>query len=94
MSFDEWMRLDLRYVDGWNLRLDLDLILRTFRVVLAGRESSWGGMARVWTSCCSRGLATDVPRRPGAVGGADLSTSAYAVATVKTRAQVPKPRSP
>ena len=36
MSFDEWMRLDLRYVDDWNLRLDLDLILRTFGVVLAG----------------------------------------------------------
>ncbi|OLC79454.1 MAG: multidrug MFS transporter [Deltaproteobacteria bacterium 13_1_40CM_4_68_19] len=36
MSFDEWMRLDLRYVDDWNLRLDLELILRTFRVVLGG----------------------------------------------------------
>ncbi len=36
MSFDEWMRLDLRYVADWNLRLDLELILRTFRVVLGG----------------------------------------------------------
>ena len=35
-SFDEWMRLDLRYVDEWNLRLDVELILRTFRVVLGG----------------------------------------------------------
>jgi len=35
-SFDEWMRLDLRYVDEWNLRLDLELILRTFWVVLGG----------------------------------------------------------
>jgi lipopolysaccharide/colanic/teichoic acid biosynthesis glycosyltransferase len=36
VSFDEWMQLDLRYVDEWSLRLDVDLILRTFRVVLAG----------------------------------------------------------
>lgn len=36
ISFDDWMRLDLKYVEDWNLRLDADLILRTFRVVLAG----------------------------------------------------------
>jgi lipopolysaccharide/colanic/teichoic acid biosynthesis glycosyltransferase len=36
ISFDEWMRLDLEYVDEWSLRLDLDLILRTFGVVLGG----------------------------------------------------------
>src|SRR6267143_75589 len=36
VSFDEWMQLDLRYVDEWNLRLDAELILRTFRVVLGG----------------------------------------------------------
>jgi len=36
VSFDEWMQLDLRYVDEWNLRLDVELILRTFRVVLGG----------------------------------------------------------
>jgi lipopolysaccharide/colanic/teichoic acid biosynthesis glycosyltransferase len=36
ISFDEWMRLDLRYVDQWSLRLDLELILRTFAVVLGG----------------------------------------------------------
>jgi lipopolysaccharide/colanic/teichoic acid biosynthesis glycosyltransferase len=35
-SFDEWMRVDLKYVDEWNLRLDVELILRTFRVVLGG----------------------------------------------------------
>ena len=36
ISFDDWMRLDLKYVEGWSLRLDAGLILRTFRVVLAG----------------------------------------------------------
>jgi lipopolysaccharide/colanic/teichoic acid biosynthesis glycosyltransferase len=36
VSFDDWMRLDLKYVEEWSLRRDLDLILRTFRVVLGG----------------------------------------------------------
>ena len=36
ISFDEWMQLDLRYVDEWTFRLDLDLILCTFWVVLTG----------------------------------------------------------
>jgi lipopolysaccharide/colanic/teichoic acid biosynthesis glycosyltransferase len=36
ISFEEWMRLDLSYVDQWSLRLDFILILRTFAVVLGG----------------------------------------------------------
>jgi exopolysaccharide biosynthesis polyprenyl glycosylphosphotransferase len=36
MAFDDWVRLDLQYVDQWSLRLDVRLILRTFWVVLAG----------------------------------------------------------
>jgi lipopolysaccharide/colanic/teichoic acid biosynthesis glycosyltransferase len=36
ISFDEWMRLDLKYIDSWSLRLDLGLILRTFSVVVGG----------------------------------------------------------
>ncbi len=36
VSFDDWMRLDLKYVDDWSLGLDLDLVFRTFRVVLGG----------------------------------------------------------
>jgi lipopolysaccharide/colanic/teichoic acid biosynthesis glycosyltransferase len=36
VSFDDWMRLDLKYVEEWSLRRDLDLIFRTFRVVLGG----------------------------------------------------------
>jgi len=36
IPFDEWMRLDVKYVNHWSLRLDLELIARTFRTVLAG----------------------------------------------------------
>ena len=36
IPFDEWMRLDIKYVDNWSLRLDLELIARTFQAVLAG----------------------------------------------------------
>jgi lipopolysaccharide/colanic/teichoic acid biosynthesis glycosyltransferase len=36
ISFDEWMRLDLSYIDHWTLRLDFELILGTFGVVLRG----------------------------------------------------------
>jgi lipopolysaccharide/colanic/teichoic acid biosynthesis glycosyltransferase len=36
ISFDDWMRLDLKYVDGWSLGLDLSLVLRTFGVVASG----------------------------------------------------------
>jgi len=40
IGFDEWMRLDLRYVDNWSIRVDLQLIMKTFPVVLAGRGAS------------------------------------------------------
>lgn len=35
-AFDEMVRLDLRYVRGWSLWLDLKILLRTPRVVLFG----------------------------------------------------------
>ncbi|MCA9407881.1 MAG: sugar transferase [Candidatus Omnitrophica bacterium] len=35
-SFDEWMKLDLEYIDNWKLSLDLKLILFTIPVVLFG----------------------------------------------------------
>ena len=34
ISFEEWMRLDLQYIDTWSLRLDFILILRTIKTVL------------------------------------------------------------
>ncbi|MDX9786765.1 MAG: sugar transferase [Desulfobacterales bacterium] len=36
MRFDEWMRLDLQYIDTWSLFNDLRLLLLTVRVVLMG----------------------------------------------------------
>jgi lipopolysaccharide/colanic/teichoic acid biosynthesis glycosyltransferase len=36
ISFDEWIRLDLKYVDQWTLLVDLGLIVKTFGVVLRG----------------------------------------------------------
>lgn len=40
IGFDEWMQLDLKYVDTWNLKIDMELILKTFPVVLTGRGAS------------------------------------------------------
>jgi exopolysaccharide biosynthesis polyprenyl glycosylphosphotransferase len=36
VGFDEWMRLDLIYIDGWSLWLDLRILVATFPVVLRG----------------------------------------------------------
>ena len=40
ISFEEWMYLDMRYIDHWSLTEDLSLILKTFPVVLTGRGAS------------------------------------------------------
>jgi exopolysaccharide biosynthesis polyprenyl glycosylphosphotransferase len=40
IGFEDWMRLDLRYVDNWNLAIDFQLILQTFPAVFAGRGAS------------------------------------------------------
>ena len=37
LSFDEWMALDLEYVERWGLWLDVAILLRTLPVVLSGR---------------------------------------------------------
>jgi lipopolysaccharide/colanic/teichoic acid biosynthesis glycosyltransferase len=34
LSFEEWMRLDVAYIDNWSIGLDLKLIWKTIRVVL------------------------------------------------------------
>lgn len=34
ISFDEWMQLDMEYIDNWSLRLDFIIILKTVRTVL------------------------------------------------------------
>jgi len=35
IKFDEWMRLDIYYIDNWSLTLDLKILFKTFFVVLA-----------------------------------------------------------
>ena len=40
ISFEEWMYLDMQYIDHWSLMQDLRLILRTVPVVFTGRGSS------------------------------------------------------
>lgn len=37
IDFDEWMKLDLQYIDTWSLLLDLKICLRTIPIVLLGK---------------------------------------------------------
>lgn len=36
-DFDEWVRLDLEYIDNWSLWLDFKIMLKTIPVVLSGK---------------------------------------------------------
>jgi lipopolysaccharide/colanic/teichoic acid biosynthesis glycosyltransferase len=36
-EFNEWMNLDLAYIDNWSLGLDAKILLRTIPTVLTGR---------------------------------------------------------
>jgi exopolysaccharide biosynthesis polyprenyl glycosylphosphotransferase len=40
ISFEEWMYLDMQYIDHWSLKEDFALILKTVPVVLTGRGAS------------------------------------------------------
>ncbi|MEI9476844.1 MAG: sugar transferase [Deltaproteobacteria bacterium] len=35
-SFDDWMKLDMEYIDNWSLALDLKILLKTIPAVLKG----------------------------------------------------------
>jgi exopolysaccharide biosynthesis polyprenyl glycosylphosphotransferase len=35
-SFEEWIKLDLKYIDGWSLKLDMQILLMTIPAVLRG----------------------------------------------------------
>ena len=37
LSWEQSVRLDLRYVDNWSLWMDLTILWRTFRAVFGGR---------------------------------------------------------
>lgn len=40
VDFDEWMELDLAYIDNWSLWLDLKILLKTIPVVLFSKGAS------------------------------------------------------
>ena len=37
INFDQWMRMDLEYIDNWSLWLDMKILLKTIPVVLSGK---------------------------------------------------------
>jgi exopolysaccharide biosynthesis polyprenyl glycosylphosphotransferase len=40
IKFEEWMRLDLAYIDSWSLGLDFQILLKTLPAVIAGDGAS------------------------------------------------------
>jgi exopolysaccharide biosynthesis polyprenyl glycosylphosphotransferase len=40
ITFQEWMYLDMRYIDHWSITDDLNLILRTLPILVTGRGAS------------------------------------------------------
>jgi len=40
VGFEEWVEMDLEYIDSWSIGLDLLILLKTFRAVVAGRGAS------------------------------------------------------
>jgi lipopolysaccharide/colanic/teichoic acid biosynthesis glycosyltransferase len=36
-AFDEWIRLDMEYIDNWSLALDLKILAKTIPAVLSGQ---------------------------------------------------------
>jgi exopolysaccharide biosynthesis polyprenyl glycosylphosphotransferase len=37
IDFDQWMKLDLEYIDNWSLRLDFKILLKTIPAIIFGR---------------------------------------------------------
>ncbi len=40
LSFDQWVELDLAYIDNWSLMLDFRILLRTFEAVVLARGAA------------------------------------------------------
>jgi lipopolysaccharide/colanic/teichoic acid biosynthesis glycosyltransferase len=36
VSFEQWMELDMQYIDKWSLQLDFEILARTIPAVLKG----------------------------------------------------------
>lgn len=36
IDFEEWMRMDLQYIDEWSLGLDAKILLKTIPAVISG----------------------------------------------------------
>ncbi|MGQ8338413.1 sugar transferase [Sunxiuqinia sp. A32] len=36
IKFEEWMKLDMKYIDNWSIKLDFILVFKTIRVMLIG----------------------------------------------------------
>ena len=36
IPFDQWMKLDMQYIDTWSLKLDMIILLKTVKVVITG----------------------------------------------------------
>jgi lipopolysaccharide/colanic/teichoic acid biosynthesis glycosyltransferase len=39
-SFEDWMKLDMQYIDNWSLSGDMKILFQTIPVVLNGRGAS------------------------------------------------------
>jgi len=40
IGFEQWMYLDMQYIDHWSLKKDIDLVLRTVPIVITGQGAS------------------------------------------------------
>jgi lipopolysaccharide/colanic/teichoic acid biosynthesis glycosyltransferase len=40
VAFEEWMRMDLLYVDQWSLMLDLKILVRTIPCAISGKGAT------------------------------------------------------
>ena len=55
LTWEESVRLDLRYVDNWSIALDLQILWKTARAVVqgSGRVLAPAGEAQLYTGCGS-----------------------------------------
>ena len=39
-NFDDWVKMDLEYIDNWSIWLDLEILLKTIPAVISGKGAS------------------------------------------------------